>query len=68
MMRQTGGRAVGATSTRSSPSSRARRSASAVDVEPIFSSFSSIRKIGDMRICSLWRKFVEMAVTPWTKL
>src|SRR2546430_2329337 len=65
MIRQTGGRAVGATSTRSSPSSRALRSASAVEVEPILFSFSSMRKIGEMRICSLWRKFVEMAFTPW---
>jgi hypothetical protein len=37
------------------------RRASAVDVLPIFSSLSLIRKIGEMRICSLWRKFVEMA-------
>lgn len=59
-MRQTGGRAVGATSTRSRPASRARRNASAVEVEPTFSLFSSIRKIGEMRICSLWRKFVEI--------
>jgi hypothetical protein len=61
MIRQTGGRAVGATSTRSKPSSRERRSASAVDVEPTLFSFSSIRKIGEILICSLWRKFVEMA-------
>jgi hypothetical protein len=62
MIRQTGGRAVGATSTRSRPASRAMRSASAVDVLPTFSSAALIRKIGEMRICSLWRKFVEMAV------
>jgi hypothetical protein len=68
MMRHTGGRAVGATSTRSSPSSRALRSASAVEVEPILFSFSSMRKIGEMRICSLWRKFVEMAGYSLSKL
>jgi hypothetical protein len=61
MIRQTGGRAFGATSTRSSPASRALRSASAVLVEPIFCSCSSIRKIGEILICSLCRKFVEMA-------
>ena len=37
------------------------RNASAVEVEPIFSSLSSIKKIGEILICSLWRKFVEMA-------
>src|SRR6266567_4504697 len=62
MILQTGGRALGATSTRSSPSSRARRRASAVDVEPILLSSWSIRKTGEILICSLWRKLVEMAV------
>jgi hypothetical protein len=38
------------------------RRASAVEVLPIFSSAALIRKIGEMRICSLWRKFVEMAL------
>jgi len=38
------------------------RSASAVDVLPTFSSAALIRKIGEIRICSLWRKFVEMAM------
>jgi hypothetical protein len=38
------------------------RRASAVDVLPTFSSAALIRKIGEMRICSLWRKFVEMAM------
>jgi hypothetical protein len=62
MILQTGGRALGATSTRSSPSSRARRRASAVEVEPILLSSWSIRKTGEILICSLWRKLVEMAV------
>jgi hypothetical protein len=53
MMRQTGGRAFGATSTRSSPASRALRSASAVLTCPIFCSSASIRKIGEILICSL---------------
>jgi len=47
---------------RSSPASRANRNASDVDVLPTFSSLSLIRKIGEMRICSLWRKFVEITV------
>jgi hypothetical protein len=64
MILQTGGRAVGATSTRSSPASRANRSASLVEVLPTFSSLSLIRKIGEMRICSLWRKFVEIPIPP----
>src|SRR5438132_9235941 len=64
MILQTGGRAVGATSTRSRPASRARRSASLVGVGPIFTSLSSMRKTGEIRICSLWRKLVEMARTP----
>jgi hypothetical protein len=34
--------------------------ASAVDVLPIFSSFSLIRKTGEKLICALWRKFVGM--------
>ncbi len=29
-------------------------------VEPTLTSFSSIRKMGEILICSLWRKFVEM--------
>jgi AcrR family transcriptional regulator len=62
--RQTGGRAVGATSTRSRPASRAMRNASAVEVDPTFSSKALIRKIGEILICSLWRKFVGMAATP----
>lgn len=61
MIRQTGGRAVGATSTRSRPASRAIFRASAVETEPSFSSLSLIRKMGEILICSLWRKFVEMA-------
>src|SRR5262245_26435435 len=64
MIRQTGGRAVGATSTRSRPASRAMRKASAVEVGPTFSSCALIRKIGEILICSLWRKFVGMAATP----
>jgi hypothetical protein len=64
MILQTGGRALGATSTRSSPSSRARRWASAVEVGPILLSSWSIRKTGEILICSLWRKLVEMAQTP----
>jgi len=63
-MRQTGGRAVGATSTRSSPASRAWRRASAVETTPTCSSFSLIRRTGEMRICSLWRKFVEIRGSP----
>jgi len=43
------------------PASWARRSASEVLTEPTFTSFWSIRKIGEMRIWWLWRKFVEMA-------
>jgi len=50
MIRQTGGRAVGATSTKSSPASRAMRNASAVEVLLTFSSAAVIRKIGEMRI------------------
>src|SRR5260221_268698 len=61
MILQTGGRALGATSTRSRPSSRARRKASPVDVEPTLLSSWSIRKTGEILICSLWRKLVEMA-------
>src|SRR5687768_16813595 len=61
MILQTGGRALGATSTRSRPASRALRRASDVLVEPTLLSFSSIRKMGEILICSLWRKFVEMA-------
>src|SRR5450432_3145985 len=64
MIRQTGGRAVGATSTRSSPASRAMRKASPVEVLPTFSSSALIRKMGEILICSLWRKFVGMALTP----
>src|ERR1700733_10074206 len=64
MIRQTGGRAVGATSTRSSPASRAWRSASAVETLPTFSSLSLIRKMGEILICSLLRKLVGMAQTP----
>jgi len=37
------------------------RSASAVEMIPTCSSLSSTRRMGEMRICSLWRKFVEMA-------
>src|SRR4051794_34488346 len=62
MILQTGGRAMGATSTRSCPASRARRRASLVGVGPTLLSFSSIRKIGEILICSLWRKFVEIAL------
>src|SRR5437016_13993657 len=61
MILQTGGRALGATSTRSIPASRALRSASEVEVGPTCVPFSSIRKMGEILICSLWRKFVEMA-------
>src|SRR5579871_2684180 len=61
MIRQTGGRAVGATSTRSSPASRAIRKASAVETMPTCSSLSFIKRIGEILICSLWRKFVEIA-------
>jgi hypothetical protein len=43
------------------------RKASAVEVTPICSSFSLISRIGEIRICSLWRKFVEMAQTPKDK-
>src|SRR4051794_28559114 len=64
MIRQTGGRAWGATSTRSRPASRAMRSASAVETMPTCSSLSLTSRIGEIRICSLWRKFVEMAQTP----
>src|ERR1700722_1465244 len=62
MILQTGGGGVGATSTKSSPGSRAIRRASEVEVLPTFSSLSLIKKIGEMRICSLWRKFVEIAI------
>src|SRR4029077_21221567 len=67
MILQTGGRAVGATSTRSSPASRALRSASPVVTDPTLTSFSSIRKMGEILICSLWRKFVEMCWSPTNK-
>jgi len=33
-----------------------------VEVEPILLSSWSIRKTGEILICSLWRKLVEMAV------
>ena len=39
-----------------------------METEPTFTSFWSIRKIGEMRICSLWRKFVEMAILSYTSL
>src|SRR5947209_19512380 len=64
MILHTGGRAIGATSTRSSPASRARRCASAVGVGPTLLSCSSIRKTGEIMICSLWRKFVEIVSSP----
>jgi hypothetical protein len=46
------------------PASRAWRSASAVDTLPTFSSCALIRKMGEILICSLWRKLVGMASTP----
>jgi hypothetical protein len=33
-----------------------------VDILPTFSSLSLIRKIGEIRICSLWRKFVGITI------
>lgn len=60
-MRQTGGRAVGATSTRSRPASRLSRKASAVGTMPTCSSLSLISRTGEMRIPSFLRKWVEMA-------
>jgi hypothetical protein len=38
------------------------RWASAVEMIPTWFSFWSISRIGEMRICSLWRKLVEMGV------
>jgi hypothetical protein len=40
------------------------RKASAVEVIPTCSSLSLTSRIGEIRICSLWRKFVEMAQAP----
>lgn len=54
-MRQTGGRSFGATSTKSSPTSRARRSASSTGMIPNCAPSSPITRTGEMRICSLTR-------------
>src|SRR4051812_46788718 len=61
MILQTGGRALGATSTRARPRPRARRRHSAGGVGAVLLSSWSIRNTGEILICSLWRKLVEMA-------
>src|SRR6476646_1427983 len=55
MMRQTGGFAVGAISTRSSVASRAFWSASAIGTTPSASPDSPINRTSFQRICSLTR-------------
>src|SRR4029453_2033619 len=55
MMRQTGGVAVGAISTRSSPASRAFWSASAITTMPSASPSAPISRTSFQRICSLTR-------------
>src|ERR1043166_9922289 len=57
MILQTGGRSCGEPSTRSIPASRASRLASSVGPTPRCPPFSSIRRTGDNRICSLHRRF-----------
>ena len=51
----TGGRASGATSTRSSPRSSARSRASSIETIPTCPPSSSIRRTGLIRICSFMR-------------
>src|SRR5262245_10626728 len=57
MIRQTGGCAVGAISTRSCPASRAFTSASAIATTPRASLSAPIRRTSFHRICSLMRMF-----------
>src|SRR5215831_4969504 len=57
MIRQTGGAAVGAISTRSSPASRAFWSASAITTTPSASPSAPIRRTSFHRIWSLTRMF-----------
>src|SRR5262245_13431560 len=57
MIRQTGGWAVGAISTRSWPASRAFTSASAIATTPRASPSAPIRRTSFHRICSLMRMF-----------
>src|SRR5215831_18613019 len=57
MIRQTGGAAVGAISTRSSPASRAFWSASAIATTPSASPSAPIRRTSFHRIWSLTRMF-----------
>ncbi len=61
MIRQTGGFSLGATSTRSSPASRARFSASSVGMMPNWPPSAEITRIGVIRICSLMRCCFSMA-------
>src|SRR5262245_20734673 len=58
MMRQTGGFAVGAISTRSSPASRASWRASDITTMPSASPSAPISRTSFQRICSLTRMFV----------
>jgi hypothetical protein len=53
MIRQTGGFSLGATSTKSKPTLRARSMASEVIRIPNCSPFSEMTRTGDTRICSL---------------
>src|SRR5271155_4793792 len=55
MMRHTGGRSMGETSTKSNPASCATRMASTIGTIPNCSLFSLIRRTGEIRICSLQR-------------
>ncbi len=55
MILQTGGRSLGATSTRSSPASRAASRALPVGMTPSITPSALITRTGEMRICSLTR-------------
>src|SRR5918992_4180165 len=63
MSRQTGGIAFGATSTRSSPRSRAIWSASNVGMTPTCSPFSSISRTSRIRMRSLMRVWTGLEIT-----
>lgn len=64
MIRQTGGFSLGATSTKSSPASRARDNASSVGIMPSWAPSAEITRIGVIRICSLIRCCFSMAHVP----
>src|SRR5262249_28136554 len=56
MILQTGGRSLGATSTRSSPASRAASRALLVGMTPSMAPSALMTRTGEMRICSLTLK------------